>query len=133
MPKRITPDLIGIGRDILSAHMTVRGWWKTHDYHTMRFNFSHAVLFRSLREDLAHGEHIPDDVYKDFPELPKPYSWFQRRVGMVVYRLDERDHRHDVKITDETVALSMYEAEATMGLNWYQDRPMGHEHPIPQP
>lgn len=116
---KIRPDILGIGKNILSAHMTVPGWWKTEQYHTMRFNWSHACLLRSLQEDLAKGEQVPDEVFKDFPELPKPLSWFTARIGRVVHRFDHHGHIHHVRIDDESTATQLYRAEQE-GLARYQ-------------
>jgi hypothetical protein len=115
------PNLIGIGKGILSEGMRIPGWWKTQDYATMRFNWSHDVLLRSLKDDMAQGELVPDDVFKDFPELPKPYSWFGERIGRIVHRFDHNGHIHHVRIDTETTALQLYNAESE-GLANYQCR-----------
>lgn len=69
MGARHYPDLIGIGRAILSDGMRIPEWWRTKTYAEMRKDWSHELLKKSVEDDIMNGQVPPREVMDDFPEL----------------------------------------------------------------
>lgn len=63
------PNILGIGKAILSDAIRIPEWWKKKTYQQMRVDWSHATLRESVRDDIMKGEVPPREVLDHFPEL----------------------------------------------------------------